>query len=68
MALGFVIQLTVLYFRNIFPTRLVWLSAASIALGGGNAVLVAIIQSIVTDATSEQERSVSFSAWKTTHI
>ena len=58
MALGYLVQLTVLYFHNVFPIRLVWLSAASVVVGGGIAVLAAIILSIVTDATSDKDRLV----------
>lgn len=55
---GILIQMTVLYFHNVFPIRLVWLSSVGIAIGGGNPVLLAIILSIVTDATAEKDRSV----------
>ena len=58
LALGYLIQLTVLYFHDVFPIRLVWLSAASVTVGGGNAVLAAIVLSIVTDATADKDRLV----------
>ncbi|KAI1136086.1 MFS general substrate transporter [Hypoxylon sp. FL0543] len=52
--------ITVLYFNNIFPVELLFLGSAGLLLGGGNALLVGIILSMITDSTTEEERAVSF--------
>ncbi|KAI1209185.1 MFS general substrate transporter [Annulohypoxylon truncatum] len=50
----------VLYFHTVFPVELIWLGSVGYAIGGGNAVLVGIILSMITDSTSEEERAVAF--------
>ncbi|KAI1413263.1 MFS general substrate transporter [Hypoxylon sp. FL1857] len=52
--------IAVLYFNNIFPVEMVWLGSAGLLIGGGNALLVGIILSMITDSTSEEERAVAF--------
>ncbi|KAI0837195.1 MFS general substrate transporter [Hypoxylon sp. FL0890] len=52
--------IVVLHFNNIFPVELIWLGAAGLLLGGGNALLVGIILSMITDSTTEEERAVAF--------
>ncbi len=54
-------QMVILRFHDVFPVRLIWLTSVSAAVGGGNAVLLGIVFSIVTDATSERGRFVSSS-------
>lgn len=46
----------VLWFRDLFPVQLVWLDAVGPLIGGGNPVLVALLLSMLADATSEEER------------
>lgn len=57
LLLGNFVIVGVLNFHDAFPVRLIWLSSACSAIGGGSAVLLAIILSILTDATTESERS-----------
>jgi hypothetical protein len=54
--LGLLVQMVVVRFNNIFPIRLVWLASASPLLGGGLAVLSAVVMSVATDVTSEDQR------------
>ncbi|KAK7746086.1 hypothetical protein SLS62_009546 [Diatrype stigma] len=58
IVIGTLIQMAVLRFHDVFPVRLIWLSAAGVAVGGGTPVLLAITFSIVTDATAEKDRFV----------
>ncbi|RYP41102.1 hypothetical protein DL767_001263 [Monosporascus sp. MG133] len=60
LVVGLLFQMVVLHFQDVFPVRLIWLSSACAAIGGGAAVLTAIVMSIVTDATSERDRAVAF--------
>ncbi|RYP78324.1 hypothetical protein DL769_003202 [Monosporascus sp. CRB-8-3] len=60
LVVGLFFQMVVLRFHDVFPVRLIWLSSACAAIGGGNAVLNAIIMSIIVDATSERGRAVAF--------
>lgn len=46
--------------NDFFPVRLVLLGAASPAVGGGSAVMLGVLLSIMTDATAEAERSLAF--------
>ncbi|KAI1103600.1 MFS general substrate transporter [Jackrogersella minutella] len=52
--------MVVLYFHTTLPVELIWLGSAGYFLGGGNAVLVGIILSMITDSTTEEERAVAF--------
>ncbi|KAI1459471.1 MFS general substrate transporter [Annulohypoxylon moriforme] len=52
--------MTVLFFHTTFPIEVIWLGSAGYAVGGGNAVLVGIILSMITDSTNEAERAVAF--------
>ncbi|RYP16574.1 hypothetical protein DL765_005035 [Monosporascus sp. GIB2] len=60
LVVGLLFQMVVLRFHDVFSVRLIWLSSASAVIGGGNAVLTAIVMSIVVDATSERDRAVAF--------
>ncbi|KAI1392694.1 MFS general substrate transporter [Hypoxylon trugodes] len=51
---------TVLYFNNVLPVELIWLGSAGYLIGGGNAILIGIILSIITDSTTEEKRGVAF--------
>lgn len=46
----------VLWFRNIFPVRLVWLEGFGQLLGGGNPIILGMLFSMITDTTNEEER------------
>lgn len=63
IVIGTLIQMAVLRFHDVFPVRLIWLSAVGVAIGGGTPVLLAITFSIVTDATAEKDRSVRSRAY-----
>lgn len=52
-------QMTVVYFHTAIPIQLLWLGSAGLLIGGGVAVLLGIILSMITDSTTEEERSVS---------
>lgn len=48
--------MAVLYFHKAFPVELMWLGSGGLLLGGGNAVLLGIVLSMITDSTTEEER------------
>ncbi|KAI0149824.1 MFS general substrate transporter [Hypoxylon sp. NC0597] len=52
--------IAVLCFDGALPVELIWLGSAGLLFGGGNAVLVGIILSMITDSTTEEERAVAF--------
>lgn len=58
LLLAAIIELVVIYWRNIFPVTLIWASTAGQLVGGGNAVLAAVILSMIADATTEEDRFV----------
>ncbi|RYP10649.1 hypothetical protein DL764_000533 [Monosporascus ibericus] len=60
LLVGLLFQMVVLRFQDVFPVRLIWLSSACAAIGGGVAVVHAITMSIIADATSERDRAVAF--------
>lgn len=53
-------QMTVVYFHTAIPIQLLWLGSAGLLIGGGVAVLLGIILSMITDSTTEEERAVAF--------
>ncbi|KAI1818184.1 major facilitator superfamily transporter [Poronia punctata] len=53
-------EMTVVYWHDVFPLTAVWAAAAGQAIGGGDAVLIAVISTMVTDATREEDRAMSF--------
>lgn len=59
MTLGALWTTLVLWFRNVFPVRLVWLEAVGQLIGGGVPAVMALLFSMTTDATNEEERSGS---------
>ncbi|OTA92366.1 hypothetical protein M434DRAFT_325362 [Hypoxylon sp. CO27-5] len=62
--LGLLINLfwgiAILCFDGALPVELIWVGSAGFLIGGGNAVLVGIILSMITDSTTEEERAVAF--------
>ncbi|KAI2630311.1 MFS general substrate transporter [Hypomontagnella submonticulosa] len=52
--------MAVLYFHKAFPVELMWLGSGGLLLGGGNAVLLGIVLSMITDSTTEEERATAF--------
>ncbi|KAI0596519.1 major facilitator superfamily domain-containing protein [Biscogniauxia sp. FL1348] len=60
MVVALLWAMTVMYLPSVLPIELVWLGAASPFVGGGNAVLTGVVLSMVADATSEEERALSF--------
>lgn len=49
----------VLWFSDTIPLRAVWLSSLAWVVGGGPAVAFAVVWTMVSDVTSEDERCVS---------
>ncbi|KAH8682472.1 major facilitator superfamily transporter [Xylariales sp. PMI_506] len=60
MSLGILWDMIVLYFHNTFPVELVPLDALFMVVGGGNAVVVSILMSMVSDIVPEEKRAVAF--------
>lgn len=58
LLVGVLIELAVVYWSNLFPITTIWVSAASQFFGGGNGVLIAVVLSMIADATNEEERFV----------
>ncbi|RAL13859.1 MFS general substrate transporter [Aspergillus homomorphus CBS 101889] len=61
---GFVLnclmQLAVMWFPDIFPLRTVWASSLAWLLGGGPVVAFAIIWTMMSDVSTEEERAAIF--------
>ncbi|KAI0008716.1 MFS general substrate transporter [Xylariaceae sp. FL0662B] len=57
---GILWNMMVLRFHHVVPIELIWLGSASPLLGGGGAVLVGFLLSMITDATTEEERAMAF--------
>ncbi|KAJ4397730.1 hypothetical protein N0V93_001965 [Gnomoniopsis smithogilvyi] len=60
LTLGALWTTLVLWFRNIFPVRLVWLESVGQLIGGGTPVAMGLLFSMTTDATNEEERGMMF--------
>ncbi|KAI0397355.1 major facilitator superfamily transporter [Xylariaceae sp. FL0594] len=54
------IEMAVVYWHDAFPLTAIWLSSTGQLVGGGNAVLGAVIFTMVTDATREEDRAMAF--------
>ncbi|KAI0877832.1 major facilitator superfamily domain-containing protein [Hypoxylon argillaceum] len=54
------IELAVVYWNNVFPITAIWASAAGQLIGGGNGVLIAVVLSMIADATNEEDRAIAF--------
>lgn len=50
----------VIWFQEIFPLRLIWLSPFAAIIGGGSTISLSTIYSIVADVASPAERFVNF--------
>lgn len=57
MALEVVWDIAVVWFHNM-PIKLIWLGGVLNIVGGGNAIIIGMIFSIATDATTDEERQV----------
>ncbi|CAH0036679.1 unnamed protein product [Clonostachys rhizophaga] len=57
MALEVVWDILVIWFHNM-PIKLIWLGGVLNIVGGGNAIIIGMIFSIATDATTDEERQV----------
>ncbi|KAI1177378.1 major facilitator superfamily domain-containing protein [Nemania sp. FL0916] len=60
MFLGAAMEIAVVYWSNVFPITAIWASSASQLVGGGNGVLIAVVLSMIADATTEEERAIAF--------
>ncbi|KAI1752196.1 major facilitator superfamily domain-containing protein [Xylaria castorea] len=58
--IGSLIELGVLYWSDVFPITAIWASSAGQLIGGGNSVLIAVVLSMIADATNEEERAIAF--------
>ncbi|KAI1827491.1 major facilitator superfamily domain-containing protein [Xylaria intraflava] len=54
------LELAIVYRRDIFPITAIWFSSSCQLIGGGNGVLVAIVLSMIADATTEEGRAIAF--------
>ncbi|KAK2755915.1 hypothetical protein FQN54_005711 [Arachnomyces sp. PD_36] len=50
----------ILWFPDVFPTELVALDAAFLLIGGGNAVIIGILLSMISDVFPEDKRATAF--------
>ncbi|KAI1298242.1 major facilitator superfamily domain-containing protein [Xylaria venustula] len=55
LLVGALIELAVVYWSNVFPITAIWASSAGQLLGGGNGVLIAVVLSMIADATNEED-------------
>ncbi|KAI0976804.1 major facilitator superfamily domain-containing protein [Xylaria arbuscula] len=60
LLVGALIELAVVYWSNVFPITAIWASSAGQLLGGGNGVLIAVVLSMIADATNEEDRAIAF--------
>jgi uncharacterized membrane protein len=60
MALGVLFVMMVLWWSDIFPTAFVALGSVFYVIGGGNAVSMGILLSIVSNAIPDDKRYVVF--------
>ncbi|KAI0467216.1 major facilitator superfamily domain-containing protein [Xylaria cf. heliscus] len=58
--IGSLMEMAVLYWSDVFPITAIWASAAGQLIGGGNGVLIAVVLSMIADATSEEDRAIAF--------
>ncbi|PYI07673.1 MFS transporter [Aspergillus sclerotiicarbonarius CBS 121057] len=59
-ALNCIMQLTVMWFPDVFPLRTVWASSLAWLFGGGPVVAFAIIWTMMSDVSTEEERAAIF--------
>ena len=55
-----VIIAVVLWFPDVFPLRAVWVSSLAWIVGGGPVIAFAIVWTMLSDVSREDERYVSF--------
>ncbi|RWA06824.1 hypothetical protein EKO27_g8282 [Xylaria grammica] len=60
LLVGALIELAVVYWSDVFPITAIWASAAGQLIGGGNGVLIAVVLSMIADATNEEDRAIAF--------
>ncbi|KAF2970991.1 hypothetical protein GQX73_g2580 [Xylaria multiplex] len=60
LLVGALIELAVVYWSDVFPITAIWASAAGQLVGGGNGVLIAVVLSMIADATNEEDRAIAF--------
>lgn len=60
LAIGVFWIMTILWFSNIFPVIMITTGSLWRFLGGGNAVLVAILLSMISDVIPEDKRAAAF--------
>ncbi|ORY57232.1 major facilitator superfamily transporter [Pseudomassariella vexata] len=60
LTLNLIWAVLVLWFDKIFPVQLMWLGSVCLLLGGGNAVLPAVLLTMVSDVVPEEKRAVAF--------
>ncbi|KAI1077407.1 MFS general substrate transporter [Whalleya microplaca] len=53
-------NMMVLWLHKAMPIELIWIGACGPLLGGGTAVLLGLLLSMITDATTEEERAMAF--------
>lgn len=58
LLVGALIELAVVYWSDVFPITAIWASSAGQLIGGGNGVLIAVVLSMIADATTEEDRFV----------
>lgn len=55
-ALNCIIMFVVMWYSDVFPLRAVWVSCLAWLFGGGPVVAFAIIWTMMSDVTTEEER------------
>ncbi|KAI0431528.1 major facilitator superfamily domain-containing protein [Xylaria sp. FL1042] len=60
LLVGALIELAVVYWSNVFPITAIWASSVGQLIGGGNGVLIAVVLSMIADATNEEDRAIAF--------
>ncbi|GES56880.1 MFS transporter [Aspergillus terreus] len=59
-ALNCIIMFLVMWYSDVFPLRAVWVSCLAWLFGGGPVVAFAIIWTMMSDVTTEEERAAMF--------
>ncbi|KAI1425755.1 major facilitator superfamily domain-containing protein [Xylaria sp. FL1777] len=55
LLMGSLIELAVVYWNNVFPITAIWASSVGQLIGGGSGVLIAVVLSMIADATTEED-------------
>ena len=61
MALSVLFTMMVLWFPNVFPTKFIALDSAFLLIGGGNAVVLGILLSMIYDVVPDDKRFLQIS-------